>query len=206
MRFWYLSHMRKFILYSACWVIFHAFVVVCWLFSKLTFSKNSFKDTIRMSNSLDPDQDWHFVGPDLGSNCLQRFISRRKQLPLYSVAGVLIFGTSLYLLSYFVYARREGTCETAWMYRLVWVVPAGLYINYQNLILADLHQYHIQRNYHTCANNNCTPQIFNTVPFWLLWGVNGKLNFGFHSCMIFVSHTPPKIRSVSIWKFYLRKA
>ena len=26
----------------ACWVIFHAFVVVCWLFFKLTFSKNSF--------------------------------------------------------------------------------------------------------------------------------------------------------------------
>ena len=25
-----------------------------------------------MSNSLDPDQDRHFVGPDLGPNCLQR--------------------------------------------------------------------------------------------------------------------------------------
>ena len=25
-----------------------------------------------MSNSLDPDQARHFVGPDLGSNCLQR--------------------------------------------------------------------------------------------------------------------------------------
>ena len=25
---------------------------------------------IRMSNSLDPDQARHFVGPDLGSNCL----------------------------------------------------------------------------------------------------------------------------------------
>ena len=25
-----------------------------------------------MSNSLDPDQDGHFVGPDLGTNCLQR--------------------------------------------------------------------------------------------------------------------------------------
>ena len=27
---------------------------------------------IRVSNSLDPDQARHFVGPDLGSNCLQR--------------------------------------------------------------------------------------------------------------------------------------
>ena len=25
-----------------------------------------------MSNSLDPDQARHFVGPDLGPNCLQR--------------------------------------------------------------------------------------------------------------------------------------
>ena len=25
-----------------------------------------------MSKSLDPDQDRHFVGPDLGPNCLQR--------------------------------------------------------------------------------------------------------------------------------------
>ena len=25
-----------------------------------------------MSNSLDPDQARHFVGPDLGSNCLQK--------------------------------------------------------------------------------------------------------------------------------------
>ena len=25
-----------------------------------------------MSNSLDPDQAGHFVGPDLGRNCLQR--------------------------------------------------------------------------------------------------------------------------------------
>ena len=28
--------------------------------------------TIQVSNSLDPDQDRHFVGPDLGPNCLQR--------------------------------------------------------------------------------------------------------------------------------------
>ena len=30
----------------------------------------------RVSNSLDSDQDQHFVGPDLGSNFLQRVISR----------------------------------------------------------------------------------------------------------------------------------
>ena len=31
-----------------------------------------FRNTIRVSNSLDPDQAQHFVGPDLGPNCLQR--------------------------------------------------------------------------------------------------------------------------------------
>ena len=31
-----------------------------------------FFNTIRVSNSLDPDQARRFVGPDLGPNCLQR--------------------------------------------------------------------------------------------------------------------------------------
>ena len=41
------------------------------IFSKSIFSKNSFWNIIRVSNSLDPDQALHFVGPDLGPNCLQ---------------------------------------------------------------------------------------------------------------------------------------
>ena len=35
-------------------------------------STNSFRNTIRVSNGLDPDQDRHSVGPDLDPNCLQR--------------------------------------------------------------------------------------------------------------------------------------
>ena len=31
-----------------------------------------FFNTIWVSNSLDPDQARHYVGPDLGPNCLQR--------------------------------------------------------------------------------------------------------------------------------------
>ena len=34
-------------------------------------SKNSFNNTIRVLNSLDPDQARQNVGPDLGPNCLQ---------------------------------------------------------------------------------------------------------------------------------------
>ena len=41
-------------------------------FQNQFFSKNSFRNTIRVSNSLDPDQARHFVGPDLGPTCLQR--------------------------------------------------------------------------------------------------------------------------------------
>ena len=41
-------------------------------FSKSFFSSNSFRNIIRVSNSLDPDQARQFVGPDLGPNCFQR--------------------------------------------------------------------------------------------------------------------------------------
>ena len=34
------------------------------------FSKNSFRNIIRASNGLDPDQDQHSVDPDLGPNCV----------------------------------------------------------------------------------------------------------------------------------------
>ena len=40
-------------------------------FQNQLFSKNSFRNSIRVSNSLDPDQNRHFVGPDLDANCLQ---------------------------------------------------------------------------------------------------------------------------------------
>ena len=56
----------------SCWVIFHDFFVVCRYFSKSTFLKNSLENTNRVSNRLDPDQAQHVVGPDLGTNCLQR--------------------------------------------------------------------------------------------------------------------------------------
>ena len=49
-------------------------------FSKLTFSKNSFMNIIRVSNSLNPGQDRHSVGPDLGPNCLQRLSISRRQV------------------------------------------------------------------------------------------------------------------------------
>ena len=49
----------------------HAFLSSDFFQNQL-FQKRSFMNTIRVSNSLDPDQAQHFVGPDLGPNCLQR--------------------------------------------------------------------------------------------------------------------------------------
>ena len=40
--------------------------------AKSTCLKKSFMIPIRVSKSLDPGQAHHFVGPDLGPNCLQR--------------------------------------------------------------------------------------------------------------------------------------
>ena len=51
-------------------------------FFKTNFSKNSFRNTIRVSNSLDPDQDQRSVGPDLGPNYLQRLSAEGKSRPL----------------------------------------------------------------------------------------------------------------------------
>ena len=50
------------------------FFVICGYFSEVNFFKTFFQEylTISVSNSLDPDQARHFVGPDLGPNCLQR--------------------------------------------------------------------------------------------------------------------------------------
>ena len=51
-----------------CWVI------CCHLmtFFKISFLKNSFGNTLQVSNALDPYQDHYSVSPDKGPNCLQR--------------------------------------------------------------------------------------------------------------------------------------
>ena len=55
-----------------------------FFFSKLTFFfliSFPFRNTFTVSNGLDPDEDRHFVGPDLSPNCLQRLLADDK-LPL----------------------------------------------------------------------------------------------------------------------------
>ena len=42
------------------------------LFQNYLFQKDFFRNTIRVTNGLDPAQDRHNVGPELGPNRLQR--------------------------------------------------------------------------------------------------------------------------------------
>ena len=53
-------------------VNFSCFCCHLLTFFQINFSKNSFRNIIRVSDGLDPDQDCCSLGPDLGPNCLQR--------------------------------------------------------------------------------------------------------------------------------------
>ena len=66
--------MQYFRQFFPCWVIF------CYVqtFLYLIFSKKSKRNTISVTNSLNPDQARHFHGPDLGPNCLQGLLAGDK--------------------------------------------------------------------------------------------------------------------------------
>ena len=57
-----------------------------------------FFNTIRVSNSLDPDQARQFVGPDLGPNCLQRLSADIAGKELNTKQLVDIFGLKPWLI------------------------------------------------------------------------------------------------------------
>ena len=65
----------------------------CILFSADLFQNQLFRKILSgippVSNSLDPDQAQHFVGPDLGPNCLQRLSADDPSKPI--VKGFYIF-------------------------------------------------------------------------------------------------------------------
>ena len=48
------------------------------IFENYLFEKSYFRNTIRVLNDSDPDQDRHYVSPDLGPNCLQRLSADNK--------------------------------------------------------------------------------------------------------------------------------
>ena len=64
-------------------------LILLFFLKKINFCENSFKKTIIVTNSLDPDQVRHFVGPDLAQNCLQWLsadnTSRQKKVKIVCV-------------------------------------------------------------------------------------------------------------------------
>ena len=79
-----------------------------FFFSKLTFSKQSFRNTIRVSNGLDPDQDRHFVGPDLGQTICKGYQQTTKVTA--SKGGLTMRGLqskqiTLHMLTGLIYIR-----------------------------------------------------------------------------------------------------
>ena len=101
------------ILINSCWILGNFSTICCCLltfFFKINFFKKFFQDTIRVTNGLDPDQDRHFVGPELGPNCLQR-LSADDKSPLAQWVNVHVqlsstsspgFGPSLLTAIYFI--------------------------------------------------------------------------------------------------------
>ena len=59
-----------------------------------------FRNIIRVSNGLDPDQDQQSVGPDLGPNCLKRLSSAE----IFNIDGFKNF-----FQDYHQYVKRFGS-------------------------------------------------------------------------------------------------
>ena len=60
--------------------IFETFVIICWLLININFFKNSYKNTIRVSNGLYPDQNRRSVGTELGPNYLQMLSADKERV------------------------------------------------------------------------------------------------------------------------------
>ena len=87
------------------WGIFSCFFVVCWLFSKSTFSKKSFRNTIRVSNGLDPGRSW--FGSKLFAKVISRGLLRpnKKKISVFRVTGLKISGrvcSHIYIYIFFL--------------------------------------------------------------------------------------------------------
>ena len=84
-----------------------------FLQNKSFFKNKPTRTTIRVSNSLDPDQDGHSVGLHLGSKCLQKAIGKRQNYPLackelYQV-NTLVFNMDIHAYVYHKYSDSLNT-------------------------------------------------------------------------------------------------
>ena len=115
------------ILTYAWWVVFHTFVVVCWLFFKIHFfhcpliwlffkfiffSYNSFRNTFWVSISLYPDRN------QLVRNCLQRLLPPARN----SVNPDRLTSVCKYMYMYEGWSEssRKSAIKSHCFYRLQW--------------------------------------------------------------------------------------
>ena len=75
------------------------------------FLQNSFKNTIRVSNSLDPDQDRPFVGPDLETSCLQRLLADNKSCCLQGMSSHIFSHTVFSIMIHHIVTRTTNKYE-----------------------------------------------------------------------------------------------
>ena len=61
---------QKSLLWSKWVTLFMIYLLACWFF-QINFSKKSFRNTIWVSNRLDPDRAWYSFRHHLGPICLQ---------------------------------------------------------------------------------------------------------------------------------------
>ena len=80
----------------------------------MSFFKKKIRNTIRVSNSFNLDQDQHSVSPDLGPNCLQSLSADDKNLPLTSKE----LNSSIIFVLIVVGGGREEPSIFQWSMRL----------------------------------------------------------------------------------------
>ena len=116
----------------------------------------SFRDTIRVSNSLDPDQNWHSVGPDLGLSTTTAVTSMEIVKELY------LSKRDFKLLSWWIYSlgstnqnctwvsETPSECQTVWIQTktdilsvLIWVQT--VWKDYQQMTNFELKSFTCQK-------------------------------------------------------------
>ena len=78
-----------------------------------------------MSNSLNPDQTQHFVGSDLGPNCLQR-LPERDTISAVIIDRTKILGASSKILQIRKFSREFNFRETSHVRNFVKIKPSRI--------------------------------------------------------------------------------
>ena len=102
---------------------FACIFAVCWYLLKSIFLKSYFRNTIRVSNSSDPDQARHLVGPDLVQNCLKRLSAEDTSRQIVKVMYNITFANGLgpdqarpfYILSWISSCWKKSYQELCWL-------------------------------------------------------------------------------------------